>query len=74
MLYFGIKCGPDDNDGTFDLFKTGIIKILHCKFKLPRAAKWRGHPFYLELLRGYEKIISNNPSTKDEIYSHPVVV
>ena len=55
-----------------NIFENGTINILHCKFKLPRLAKWKGSNFYLELLRSYEKLINHIPLVIEDIYSTPL--
>ena len=59
--------GTDNN-----LFSTGKLNILHCKFKCATSVKWKGHLFYLQILRSFERLIDFNPRTIEEIYGIPL--
>ena len=80
--FFKVKTtsNPTNEKEIFEVnfFKTGRLKILDCRFKLPRANQWQGHPFYLEVLKTYEKLVSQDPVdsvdpiTVDRLYSIPL--
>lgn len=57
--FFKVKTtyNPTNEKEIFEVnfFKTGRLKFLDCRFKLPRANQWQGNPFYLEVLKTYEK-------------------
>ena len=48
------------------------MNILDCKIKVPRKINWKGHPFYFEILKSFEKIISSLPNSLENILSIPI--
>ena len=48
------------------------INILDCKIKVPRKSSWKGHPFYFEILKSFEKIISSLPNSLENTLSIPI--
>ena len=62
----------NDNQQHFHNFFTNQINILHCKFKVPRRNAWNGHPFYYEILKSFDKLISQLPISAENILSIPI--
>ena len=62
----------NDNQQHFHNFFTNQINILHCKFKVPRRNAWNGHPFYYEILKSFDNLISQLPISAENILSIPI--
>ena len=62
----------NDNQQHFHNFFTNQINILYCKFKVPRRNAWNGHPFYYEILKSFDKLISQLPISSENILSIPI--
>ena len=54
-----------------DFFRNKL-HILNCMVKIPRKAKFKGHPFYYSVLKTFEKITENNRLKIDNIISTPI--
>ena len=61
-----------ENNYKYDFFNGGCYSIIDCRFQVPRANLWKGHPYYLELLKGYEKSVMQQPRSWEEVYSMPL--
>ena len=48
------------------------MNILNCKINVPRKNSWKGHPFYFELVKSFEKIISQLPKSYENLISIPI--
>ena len=68
---FKIPTVPDRNPYFFNFFEN-TLHILDCKFKLPRIASYRGHPFYYKILKTYENLIDKKCSEIQNIISMPI--
>ena len=64
-------CINEDQDYFCNLFRNKI-NILDCKIKVPRKISWKGHPFYFEILKAFEKIISSLPNSLESLLSIPI--
>ena len=56
----------------FSNFFQNELNILNCKINVPRKNSWKGHPFYFELLKSFEKIISQVPQSYENLISVPI--
>ena len=54
------------------MFFDSQLNILDCKFKLPNRSQWKGHPFYLDILVTYNKLIEHNPKRFESVMSIPL--
>ena len=61
-----------ENQQHFHNFFKNQLNILHCKFKVPRRNAWNGHPFYYEILKSFDKLISQLPISAENILSIPI--
>ena len=62
----------NDNQKYFHDFFTNHLSVLDCKIKIPRKTRWRGHPFYYEVLKSYDKIVDYWPKNVENILSIPL--
>ena len=54
---FKIPTNPNDaRELYFQNYFSNVVNILDCKFKVPRKIHYKGHPFYYQILKTYEKI------------------
>ena len=56
----------------FNEFFSNTLNILDCKLKIPRKINWVGHPFYFEVLKTFEHLTSEIPTSIDNILSMPI--
>ena len=61
----------NDHKYFHDLF-SNQLNILDCKFKVPRKALWKGHPFYYEIIQSYGKCLEDYPTSLENILSVPL--
>ena len=63
----------EDEDQKYfhDLF-SNQLNILDCKFKVPRKALWKGHPFYYDIIQSYGKCLEDYPTSLENILSVPL--
>ena len=66
-----IEYNNDDQKYFHDFF-TKQLSILDCKIRVPRKTRWRGHPFYYEVLKLYGKTVEYWPKSVENILSVPL--
>ena len=73
---FNIKLNPNIANPLevyeSELFCGEQFNILSCRFKLPRANQWKGHMYFYEILKGFEKLISREPQNIEDLLSTPI--
>ena len=57
---------------TNDMFSGDHYNILSCRFKLPPQNTWDGHPYFYEILKGYEGLIDQEPKSMEDLFSTPL--
>ena len=62
----------NENQLYFSNFFRNQLNILNCKINVPRKNSWKGHPFYFELVKSFEKIISQLPKSYENLFSIPI--
>ena len=62
----------NDDHRYFHDFFINTLSILDCKFKVPRKASWRGHPYYYEILKSFESLTEQLPKLTENILSIPI--
>ena len=65
------KCENNDQRYFHNFFRMKL-NILDCKIKVPRKALWKGHPFYFEILKTFEKSLEQWPKSPENILSLPI--
>ena len=60
------------NQAYFKNFFSNLVSIIDCKLKIPRQKNWKGHPFYYEILKTFEKISCETPTSIEDILSIPI--
>ena len=68
---FNIPTTPLEHPYFWDFF-TNNLHILNCLVKIPRKAKFKGHPFYYKVLKTFEQISENNRLKIENIISIPI--
>ena len=68
---FKIPTVSEENPYFFNFFENNL-HLLDCKFKLPRIAGYKGHPFYYNILKTYETLIDKKCSEVENIISTPI--
>ena len=71
MFQIPTECANDDQK-YFHGFFNKELNILDCKIKVPRETLWKGHPFYYEILKSYEKCLDQFPKSPENILSLPL--
>ena len=56
----------------FQDYFSNKLNILDCRIKMPRKVQWKGHPFYYEILKTFEKISENICKNAENILSIPI--
>ena len=73
LQLFKIPAGNNEDDQNyFHDFFSNSLSILDCKFKVPRKASWKGHPYYYEILKSYESCTQQLPKSPENILSIPI--
>jgi hypothetical protein len=62
----------NDDHRYFHDFFSNTLSILDCKFKVPRKASWRGHPYHYEILKSLESLTEQLPKLTENILSIPI--
>ena len=71
LFHIPTKCESGLEEYWQQFFATQL-NVLDCKFKLPRKNKWKGHPYYFELLSTMEKLQEEYPSDIEALMSIPI--
>ena len=70
---FKIPTGENnDQQVYFKDFFTNTINVLDCKYKLPRKAQYKGHPFYYPILKNLERVADKTCTSTENILSIPI--
>ena len=62
---------PQNENYKWKFFNKSM-SVLDCKFKVPRKVLWKGHSFYYEVLKSFEKLIDSQPRSVEQILSMPL--
>ena len=71
MLRIPSQCINENQRYFYNFFKDQL-NVLDCKLNAPRKNNWRGHPFYFEILKSFEKVICKLPQSYENILSIPL--
>ena len=67
LQLFGVPLNCENAEQqVFQDFFCKSFNILDCKFTLPKRAKWKGHPFYWDVLLSLETILVQNETNSVE--------
>ena len=55
-----------------DKFFSESMNILDCKIKIPRKGLWKGHSFYYDILKSFDKLLECTPRTAEQLFSMPL--
>ena len=70
---YNIPAIPANDDQIFfNEFFTNSLNILDCKLRVPRKNRWKGHPYYHEILKSYENCLEQLPKQLESIMSIPI--
>ena len=62
----------EEQDSYLNKYFCENMSILDCKIKVPRRGLWKGHSFYYDIMKSYEKLLENVPRSVEQIFSMPL--